>query len=158
MRQCPCRARRVGNGELRRQAEAVQPLGEIGEQRVLSAEEMRRTRDVEKESIRAVRLAPRRHEGRVARGPQREPLQRRIVGNGIDVAHLQHACFRPRIGDEILLGQSFRFRRFVQGGNARPAGSLDGEDKGPLWINRFGGRFLLLCGEEAQDRPPRQPD
>jgi hypothetical protein len=71
---------------------------------------------------------------------------------------LQRLGFRPRIGQEVAGLKAFSPGGFAQGSNARPAGSIDGENEGPLRINRLAGRIARLSREKAQDRPTRQPD
>ena len=133
----PGRSGRIGDGEPRRQAETIEPVRKIGEQRLLAAEEMRGAGDVEKKAVRAVLLAPGRDGRRVARRPQRQAPQRGSVGGGIGGAHLQHAGLGARIGHLIADHQPFRFGRRVQGGDARPAGGIDGEDERLFRINRL---------------------
>jgi hypothetical protein len=69
VRQRPGRAGCCGNRKPGRQAEIFQPRGEIGDQFVLAAEQMRRAFDVEEEAVGAVLFVPRRSGRRIARRP-----------------------------------------------------------------------------------------
>jgi hypothetical protein len=71
---------------------------------------------------------------------------------------LNHPGFRPRVGQQVADREPFRLGRDVQGGDARPAGGIDGEDERPTGINRLAFARSRLRREKAQDRPPRQPD
>ena len=138
-----------------------QPRGKIGDEALLAAEQMRRAFDVEEKTVGAVLLVPRRGGRRIARRPQRKPAQRRIVGGGVDGAHLQKSRFRPRIGQRLAGRKTCGFRRFVQGGDARPAGSGHGQDERPVRRNGFLRgvlRGFCLRREHAQDRPAWQPN
>ena len=103
-------------------------------------------------------LAKGRDGRRVAGGPQRKAPERDIVGRAIRGVHLQRLGFGAGIGQEIAGLKPVSFGGLVQGGNARSAGGIGGKNEWPLGINRLAGRIARLCREEAQDRPPRQPD
>ena len=148
MRQRPGRAGRIGDGEPRRQAEMIESMREIGEQFLFAAEQMRRAGDIEKESIRAVLFAPERDSGRVARCPQCKTPQGGIVGGRIDGTNLQHRTFRPRVGELVANHQSLFLRRHIQGGDARSAGSIGGEDE---WLHQD---QLARLTEDATDCEP----
>ena len=84
-------------------ARKLQPRGEVGEQAFLAAEQMAGTFDVEEKTIGAVLLAKseKARRWRVARRPQGQAAQCRIVGGGIHRAHLQKIGFRPRVGQRF---------------------------------------------------------
>ena len=109
----------------------------IGDELFLAAEKMRGAFDVEEKTVGAVLLAPRGGGRRIARRPQRQATQRGVIGGGIDGAHLQHAGFRPRVGQWLADREPSRFRRLVQGGDARPAAGGNGEDERLVRINRL---------------------
>src|SRR6202011_6232998 len=97
----------------------------------------------------AVLLVPGRGGGRVARRPQGKPPQRRIVGGRIGGAHLQVLGLGARIRERLADFDSFRLGGCVQGGDARRARHIGGEDERPRRINRLAGRRGR--GEKAQD-------
>ena len=158
VRQRPGRAGRCGDRKPRRQAEIFQPRGKIGDQFVFAAEQMRRAFDVEEETVGAVLFTPRRGGRRVARRPQGDAAQRGIVGCGIDCAHLQPVGFGPRIGQGFADRKACGFRRLVQGGDVQAAARSNGEDEGPVRIDRLVCRGERLRREKARDRPVRQPN
>ena len=89
-------------GKPRRQAEILfQPERKIGQQSLLAAEEMRGAFDVEEKTVGAVFLSPGRSGRRVARRPERQPPQRRVIGGAIDRAGLHLAGFGARIGERF---------------------------------------------------------
>ena len=142
-----------------RQAELREPRFEIGDQLRLAAKEMRGAGDVEKQSVGAAPLVEGRDRGRVARRPQREPSQRRVVGGRIGGAHLQALGFCARVRERLADADAVLLGGRVRGSDARRAGDVGGEDEGARRINRLAGAMRArLRGETAQDRPARQPD
>ena len=115
-----------------------EPARDIVEQLFLAAEEMRGAGDVEEEAIRAALLVPRRDRGRIARRPQREPPQRRVIGGGIGIVHLERTGFGARIRERIADQETFRLGRRIHGGDAGNAGGIDHKNEGPGGINRRG--------------------
>ena len=158
VRQRPGRACRVGDCQSRRQAKTAKPMRKIGEQHLLSAEQMSRAGHIEEKTVRAVLLAPRRDGWSVARGPQRKAFQRGIVGNGIGSMHLQHLGLCARIGQRIANCKSFGLRCRVQGGDARSAGGIDRKNKRSFRIDWLAKGAARLRCDKAQDRPTGQPD
>ncbi len=163
----PGGARRIGHRKPRREPEPAQPCGKVGDQFFFATEQMAGPFDVEENTIGAVVLAPKisaqgRSGRRVTRRPEREPPQRCIVGGGIRGAQLQKIRFRPCVGQGFADRKPRRFRRLVQGGDARAAGAGDGKDERPLRIDRLARRFGLrrhrLRREKTLNRPARQPD
>jgi hypothetical protein len=65
---------------------------------------------------------------------------------------------RPRVGERRAELKARRFRRFVQGGDARSAGGGHGEHEREVRRDGFFRRLVRLRREKAQDRPARQPD
>src|ERR1700730_10512824 len=112
-RESPGCAGCVSDGQPCRQTEAFQPLQKIGEKCFFSAEEMCRARDIEKKTIGAVFLAPRRDDRRVACGPQRKATERGIVSRAIGTPYLQRLGFRPGVGQKIAGLKPFAFGGFV---------------------------------------------
>ena len=163
-RQRPGRAGGVGDREPGRQAEILrQSAGQISEQLIFAAEEMRRTRDIEKQAVGAFGFAPRRGGRRVARRPQPQTAERNIVGGGIDRAGLQLAGFGACVGQRLADRKARCLGGFVQRGDARSARAGDGKNERFARINRRMragriARLFRLCGEKAQNRPARQPD
>lgn len=155
-RQGPGRAGRLGDGEPRRQPKTMEPMGQIGQQHLLAAEQMGGTRDIEEEAVGAVLRPPRRDGRRIPRRPQRQAAQGGRVGNRIDGADLQGPGFRAGVGEQVAGQESAFFGRRVHGSDAGPAGRIDGEDERLLRVDRL-RRACLRC-EIAQDRPARQPD
>src|SRR4029077_3327034 len=142
-RQRPGRAGRIGDGKARRQPEIFsQFCSKVGEQSLLAAEQMGGAGDVEEKTVGAVGFVPNlpaqwRGGRRVTRRPQGEPSQRRIVGGGIGVAHLQKSRFGPRIGQQVAGRRARGLRRRVQGGDARAARAGNGQDERTVRINRL---------------------
>ena len=163
VRQRPGRTGGRRDRKPRRQAEIAQPFGKVGDQSVFAAEQMCRAFDVEEETVAAVLVvpeipAPWRRGRRIARRPQRDAAQRRIVGRGIERVHLKPFRLGAGVGEWFPDRKALRFRRRVQGGDMQAAARRDNKDEGPLRIHRLVCRSERLSGEKARDRPARQPD
>ena len=85
-----------------------------------------------------------------------------MVRGRIDRADLQRtAGLGPGVGHLVAGQQTFAFGCRIQGSDARASGGIDGEHERLLRIDRRlrrGAAGLGLRCDEAQDRPPRQPD
>jgi len=117
----PCGARRIGEGESRRQTECLKPMGNIVEELVLAAKEMGSAGDIEEETVAAVFLAPYRDGRRIAHRPQCQTTKCRFVGLGVEGAHLQAFGFGPRIGRPFAYPEPHFFGCYVGSGNDRLA-------------------------------------
>jgi len=117
----PSGARRIGEGESRRQTECLKPMGNIVEELVLAAKEMGSAGDIEEETVAAVFLAPHRDGRRIAHCPQCQTTKCRFVGLGVEGAHLQAFGFGPRIGHPFAYPEPHFFGCYVGSGNDRLA-------------------------------------
>ena len=143
-RERPAGAGRIGERKPRRQAEACKAATQIGDQRRLAAEEMAGARDVEEEPVGAVLLIPGAGRGRVAGCPERETVERRGIGLWIEIAHLQPARLRPRVGDPFSCGDALGASGLVESRDLGAAGGVERENEGPGRINRLGGGPAVL--------------
>ena len=127
-------AGRVGNRRAGEEALRLQPGNEIGAQRCLAAEKMRRAGDVEHQAVR-------RRQGHQRRVPLRPVGDRRKQGRirgAVLVDDLQRRDHGAGIGERLADGEPYPLRRLIEGNQAE--GTLDLRDDGE------GGIVTRLCG------------
>ena len=146
MRGGPGGADGAGNGDAVGEAGAVEPPGEIGDQRLLAAIKMRAAADVEQQAVGRIAGDQRR----VAQAPVGDALEQRRVGLGVFVDGFERRMHGARLRQRETGVQAEPFRRLVDGDDQLGIAALaiDGERR---CTNRF------TRPGDAVGREPAQP-
>ena len=150
--------RRIGDRRAREEPEGAQAGGEIGQQPLLPAEQMRAARDVEEQPVGAARLVPRRRDGRIAQAPERQPAQGGGIGGRVGIARLQVADLGAGVGEKLSLREAAGSRGPVERDDARTALARGNEHQRPALLDGVSRRAGCLNAQQARDRPRPQPN
>lgn len=127
-RQCPGRSRSRSDRQPRRQARTRKTPAHILGQRLLAAEQMRNSADIEPERIAAVHLDQRRP----SESPARKPPEQRLVSFRIGRDGDQAGVERPGVGQPRAAPGAALRRRFRDRVDGRAVSPLDRQDDGSV--------------------------
>ncbi len=155
--QCPGGAERVGDGDRRGDALALEAGRQIGGEGALAAPQMGRAGDLDPHPVRAVGRGPRA----VAAAPFGQPAQRRHIFGRLGRGGGEAGQKGERVGQRHSRGEAGGGGCRVDRGEQPPPGGLDHRGERRL-LSRRGGIFPV--GQHARgtahpvDRPTRQPE
>ena len=148
MRRRPSRADGAGNRETEGKAGALEPLGEVGDERMLAAPQMRAAADIEQQAVGRIDG----HQRRIAQAPIGDGFEQGCVGLGVFgdglESRMHGACLRQR----QVRREAEPFRRRIDGDEQLGIAALAVDGKRRRDLRRLFARF-----GDAVGREPAQP-